>query len=223
MAVRCAACGRLSRDEAVCEWCRTEIPPEARRLTAPAPPPRAPAEETDSFGDPVASADEVALDIAGGNAAEGPDGAVDAISQEEARAAAAEVPEEVRAEDAAAEPIEPEAVVEETEQRLDRMTVVILGLILFQFLLTLYLGRFSSWWSVTGFLWVVVGYGVWQRESWALALPLVLFALDVGLLLFGVGPRERAGFFALTPLDFFLYLVRLTTWGLIWSMRDQLA
>src|SRR5262249_11695545 len=34
MAVRCAGCGRLSREESVCEWCRSEIPPEGRQMTA---------------------------------------------------------------------------------------------------------------------------------------------------------------------------------------------
>ena len=66
------------------------------------------------------------------------------------------------------------------------------------------------------------GYGVIERLSWSLALPLVLFTLDVALLLFGIGPRERAGFLSLAPFDFFLYLLRLVIWALIWRLQDQL-
>ena len=68
-----------------------------------------------------------------------------------------------------------------------------------------------------------VGYGVKERLSWALALPLVLFTLDVTTLLFGVGPRERAGFYDPVPMDFLLYLLRLVIWALIWPLRDELA
>jgi hypothetical protein len=105
---------------------------------------------------------------------------------------------------------------------MDRQTRVILALILLQLGLTLYLGGLS-WWSITGALWLVVAYGVIKRLDWVLALPLVLFTLDVALLLFGVGPRERAGFYAPASLDFLLILGRLGIWGLIWQMRDELA
>jgi hypothetical protein len=210
MAVRCLGCGRLSRDEAVCEWCRTEIPPEARRLTAAA------VESREADGGTASGAtDEVEEPGAS------PLAAVDTVSREEAQAAAA-VPEEERVQEVA-ETADPETVVEAIEQRQDRDTLVILLLILVQLALTLYLGRLTSWWSVTGILWLLVGYGVKERASWSLALPLVLFTLDVALLLFGVGPRERAGFPALAPLDFVLYLLRLVIWGLIWRLRDELA
>jgi len=101
--------------------------------------------------------------------------------------------------------------------------MVIGVLILIQLGLTLYLGQLSSWWSLTGVLWLLVIYGVKERLSWALALPLVLFTLDIAMLLFGVGPRERAGFYSLAPMDFFLLLFRLVIWGLIWRLRDELA
>jgi len=116
-----------------------------------------------------------------------------------------------------------EALTEEAGRQRDNATMVIWGLILLQLAFTLYLGQLSSWWSVTGVLWLLVGYGVKERLSWALALPLVLFTLDVAMLLFGIGPRERAGFFVLAPMDFFLYLLRLVIWALIWSLRDELG
>jgi hypothetical protein len=104
----------------------------------------------------------------------------------------------------------------------ENATKLMWALILLQLGLTLYLGRLSSWWSITGFLWLAVGYGVQARLAWALALPLVLFTLDVAMLLFGVGPRERAGFYSPAPMDFVLLLLRLGTWGLIWCLRDEL-
>jgi len=116
-----------------------------------------------------------------------------------------------------------EASVEEAERQRDNATMVIGVLILIQLGLTLYLGQLSSWWSLTGVLWLLVAYGVKERLSWALALPLVLFTLDIAMLLFGVGPRERAGFYSLAPMDFFLLLFRLVIWGLIWRLRDELA
>jgi hypothetical protein len=121
-----------------------------------------------------------------------------------------------------AESAAPEELAAPPEWYWDPDTRVILLLILLQFGLTLYLGRLSSWWSLTGLLWLVAGYGVIERLAWSLALPLVLFTLDMALLLFGVGPRERAGFFSLAPLDFFLYLLRLVIWALIWRLQDQL-
>jgi hypothetical protein len=115
------------------------------------------------------------------------------------------------------------AGAEETAGRWDGATRLIAGLILFQFVLTLYLGQLSSWWSLTGVLWLLVIYGVRERLSWSLALPLVLFTLDVAMLLFGVGPRERAGFYSPAPMDFLLLLLRLIIWGLIWRLRDELT
>ena len=116
-----------------------------------------------------------------------------------------------------------EVMVEEADRQRDNATMVIWALILLQLGLTLYLGQLSSWWSITGVLWLLVGYGVKERLSWALALPLVLFTLDIAMLLFGVGPRERAGFYSPAPMDFFLLLLRLVIWGLIWRLRDDLA
>jgi hypothetical protein len=43
------------------------------------------------------------------------------------------------------------------------------------------------------------------------------------LLLFGVGPRERAGFPDLGPLDFFLYVLRMGIWVMIWRLKEELA
>jgi hypothetical protein len=121
-----------------------------------------------------------------------------------------------------AESAAPEELAEPAPWYWDPDTRVILLLILVQFGLTLYLGRLSSWWSLTGCLWLVVAYGVVERLSWSLALPLVLVTLDVSLLLFGIGPRERAGFFSLAPLDCFLYLLRLVIWALIFGLRDEM-
>jgi hypothetical protein len=239
MAVRCAACNRLSRDEAVCEWCREEIPVEARQLAAARAGAREP-EDTESAatvltdaGAPVERDPEQVDASASGSAAPSapadrpssaaPDAAIDAVSREEARAAAGAIPEEEREADEVTEPVDAEAEIDAIEQRQDRDTLVILGLILVQLALTLYLGRLSSWWSVTGILWLLVGWGVKQREGWALALPGVLFALDIAFLLFGIGPRERAGLPAYAPLDFVLYVFRVVIWGLIWRLRDELA
>jgi hypothetical protein len=218
MAVRCPGCGRLSRDETVCEWCRSAIPPQAQRLAAAGA--RNPEEASGvSEGSGEASsgmAEPPTLrEVSESNA--------DAVSQREADAAAVDSADEDRVDGAPAEDAGGVAVVETVEVRQDRDTLVILALILVQWVLTLYLGRLSSWWSVTGFLWLLVGYGVWVRASWSLALPLVLFTLDVALLLFGVGPRERAGFPALAPMDFLLYLLRFVIWGLVWSLRDEMA
>jgi hypothetical protein len=148
---------------------------------------------------------------------------VERVPREEVTSAARTVPEEERAGDASAKAAEPVETLEEVEERQDRDTLVILLLILFQLALTLYLGRLSSWWSVTGILWLLVGYGVKERTTWALALPLVLFTLDIALLLVGIGPRERAGLPALVPLDFFLYLLRMGIWALIWRLRNELT
>jgi hypothetical protein len=209
MAVRCVACGRLSRDETVCEWCRAEIPPTAgRRATAVIE------EEEATGGAPAPAAPPAA--------------AVDAVSQPETLAAvpdqetATGEEEPGRSERDEAESATAEERVEPAPWHWDPDTRVILVLILLQFVLTLYLGRLSSWWSLTGFLWLVVGYGVVERLSWSLALPLVLVTLDVALLLFGIGPRQRAGFVSLAPLDFFLYLLRLVIWALIWRLQDQM-
>jgi hypothetical protein len=213
MAVRCAGCGRLTRDEWVCEWCRAEIPPEVRQMAAVG---------TATAGRGPAVGQEA-------SAPTGDPEAVETVSRQESAAAVAAVPSE-----ALADVGEPPAVVhgegdtaevrvEEPERQRDNATMVIWVLILLQFGLTLYLGQLSSWWSLTGFLWLLVGYGVKERLSWALALPLVLFTLDVAMLLFGVGPRERAGFYSPVPMDFFLLLLRLIIWGLIWRLRDELA
>jgi hypothetical protein len=209
MAVRCVACGRLSRDETVCEWCRTEIP-----LTAG---PRAAA---------VIEAEE-ATDSAQASLTP-PAAAVDADSRLQTPAAVPnpvtatgeEKPERLDPDEAESATVE--EWVEPRPWHWDPDTRVILLLILLQFGLTLYLGRLSSWWSLTAFLWLLVGYGVVERLSWCLVLPLVLVTLDVALLLFGIGPRERAGFFSLAPLDFFLYLLRLVIWALIWRLQDQM-
>jgi hypothetical protein len=239
MAVRCATCGRLSRDEAVCEWCREEIPAEERQLAAARvgalgmTEPAGGAASMLVVRPPRETAPEQAHASVAGSAAtlpagaspsvEQPDAAVDAVSREEARAAAATVPEEERETDEVAALVDPDAQIEAIERRQDRDTLVILVLIMLQLALTLYLGRLSSWWSVTGILWLLVGWGVKERAGWALALPGVLFALDVAFLLFGVGPRERAGFAAFAPLDFFLYVLRVAIWGFIWRLRDELA
>jgi hypothetical protein len=207
MAVRCWGCGRLSRNQSVCEWCHEAIPAEGLRRASVA---GAGSEEAS----PVATVSTEQRTSATGVA-------VEEISRDEAAVAAADVPEEDRAEDAE-ETADPEAIVLATETRVDQQTRAILLLILLQFGLTLYLGGLS-WWSITGVLWLVVGYGVREQYSWALALPLVLFTLDVALLLFGIGPRERAGFYAPASLDFLLILLRLGIWALIWRLRDELA
>jgi hypothetical protein len=209
MAVRCVGCGRLSRDETVCEWCRMEIPLTAGHRAAAvieaeeaaesaAPPLTPPAAAADAEPRPETPA---AVPGPGTTMGEGETG---------------------RAERDEAESATTEEWVEPTPWHWDPDTRVILLLILLQFGLTLYLGRLSSWWSLTGFLWLLVGYGVVERLSWSLALPLVLVTLDVALLLFGIGPRERAGFISLAPLDFFLYLLRLVIWALIFRLRDQM-
>jgi len=206
MAVRCWGCGRLTRNEVVCEWCREAIPAEARRR-----PPMAGSE-----GDETGS---LAYAVAEPRAA-APGVTVDEVSREEAAVAAAAVPEEDRVEDEEADP-EPESILMEAEAGMDRQTQVILLLILLQFGLTMYLGGLS-WWSITGLLWLAVAYGVKEQYSWALAMPLVLFSLDVALLQFGIGPRERAGYVP-ASMDFVLILLRLGIWALIWRLRDELA
>src|SRR5437868_12613396 len=205
MAVRCAGCGRLSRDEAVCEWCRAEIPPEVRQMAAAGVAGRAAAVGQDVA---VRTADPAAVDAVSRQEAAG----VAAGVRPEAEANGEEPPVVVDGEGSVAE-----VAVEEAERQRDNATMVIWGLILLQLGLTLYLGQLSSWWSITGVLWLLVGYGVKERLSWALALPLVLFTLDIAMLLFGVGPRERAGFYSPAPMDFFLLLFRLLIWGLIWG------
>jgi hypothetical protein len=238
MAVRCTECDRLSRDEAVCEWCGEEIPVEERQLAAA----RAGGRETGGSAasavvladdDRRAEADQEPVDSGAGSTSASPvtgrtpaaasGSPADAVSREEARAAAAAVPDEEREADEVAAAVETEPEIEAIERRQDRDTLVILVLILVQLAITLYLGRLSSWWSITGILWLLVGWGVKQREGWSLALPGVLFALDIAFLLFGIGPRERAGLPDFAPLDFFLYVLRLTIWGLIWRLRDELA
>jgi hypothetical protein len=205
MAVRCAGCGRLSRDERNCEWCQVEIPPDVRRMAAVALGARGAGAEVQGAGRVVAAgpADTAAREAAAGAAPE-------------PEAAAGDRP---IAADTVVSPAElPAAVL----RQQDNAAKVIWALILLQLGLTLYLGHLSSWWSITGFLWLAVGYGVQERLAWALALPLVLFTLDVAMLLFGVGPRERAGFYSPAPMDFVLLLLRLGTWGLIWCLRDEL-
>src|SRR5712692_7727215 len=109
MAVRCPGCGRLSRDETMCEWCRTEIPPAARRFTAAAA-----AGAGTAAGEPSTRVPD-------------PE-AVDAVSRQEAAEIAAEVRREAEA--AAEEPLKPvdgetvaaEALVEEAELRRDNAT-----------------------------------------------------------------------------------------------------
>ncbi len=226
MAVRCPGCGRLSRDESVCEWCRFEIPPETRRpasTTGRHPEGEDPPELKSASGAGEGPGEVSSLAVQTPTVREASETDAEAISRREAEAAAAVLTEEDREEETAAAAVDPAVMVEAVEVRQDRDTLVILALILVQLVLTLYLGRLSSWWSVTGLLWLLVGYGVWVRASWSLALPLVLFTLDVALLLFGVGPRERAGFPALAPMDFLLYLLRLVIWGLIWRLRDEMA
>src|SRR5262249_3333122 len=154
-----------------------------------------------------------------GSARAGAPGAVDEISRPEAAGAVAGAATASRdahdgePPEAAGGPGAPaEAKVEEAERQRDNATMVIGVLILIQLGLTLYLGQLSSWWSLTGVLWLLVSYGVKERLSWALALPLVLFTLDIAMLLFGVGPRERAGFYSPAPMDFFLLLFRLVIW-----------
>jgi hypothetical protein len=228
MAVRCPNCDRLSRDESECEWCRKPIPAEARQMAARAAggegsnPSAAETVSVAATVEPVPAASTAAALPTSDGPPRADDSGVDAVSREEARTAAAAVPEAERADDALAEAVEPESL-EEVEKRQDRDTLVILLLIMFQLALTLYLGRFSSLWSLTGILWLVVGYGVKERYSWSLALPLVLFAVDIALLLFGVGPRERAGLPYFVPLDFFVYALRLFIWALIWRLRDEMA
>jgi hypothetical protein len=229
MAVRCPSCSRLSRDEGVCEWCRKPIPEEARRIAA-----RAAGEEgvgsalsdpqpTAAVAEPGTAGLSATADVPHGEAPrQENDAEVDAVSREEARAAAAAVPEAEREEDDEAEAVEPETL-EAVEERQDRDTLVILVLIMVQLALTLYLGGLSSWWSLSGIAWLVVGYGVKERASWSLALPLLLFTIDVALPLFGIGPREQAGLPFFIPLDFFLYALRLLIWGLIWRLRDEMA
>ena len=212
MAVRCLACGRLSRDEMVCEWCRTLIAPAGRRPAA--------------MG--TVEAAEEARGAALPHSPQAPPEAMVSGSREEAMAATGEGVAETEEDEpglaarGAEESAAPDELAEQANWYWDPDTRVILLLILLQSGLTLYLGRLSSWWSITGFLWLVVGYGVIERLSWSLALPLVLFTLDVALLLFGIGPRERAGFLSLAPLDFSLYLLRLVIWALIWRLQDQL-
>jgi hypothetical protein len=212
MAVRCVTCGRLSRDEIMCEWCHLAIPPAARPLAATGP------VEAGEEKAPAASlASLPPSPSAAGDAGVRPGMAAVGSAATEGREDKAG-----EAEREAAERAGPEELAEPPVWYWDPDTRVILPLILLQFGLTLYLGRLSSWWSLTGFLWLVVAYGVVERLSWSLALPLVLFTLDVALLLFGVGPRERAGFISLAPFDFFLYLLRLVIWALIWRLQDQL-
>ena len=208
MAVRCLTCGRLSRDEVACEWCQAEIPAPAGLRVA-----------GDATGreDAASGAALAAIPAPGLVGAPSAEAAVAAGPVAGSGAAA-----ESSAEVGSTESAEPEEGVELPLWHWDNDTRWILALILLQFGLTLYLGRLSSWWSVTGFLWLVVGYGVVERFAWSLALPLVLFTVDVALLLFGIGPRQRAGFLSLAPLDFFLYLLRLVIWALIWRLQDQL-
>jgi len=227
MAVRCPHCSRLSRDETVCEWCRVEIPSEARPSAAART--GTEAAEGDTLA-PTSGANQAAVSaevpLSETQSALGDGGTeevVETVPREEVTSAARTAPDEARAEDATGGAAEPVVTLEAVEERQDRDTLVILLLILFQLALTLYLGRLSSWWSVTGVLWLLVGYGVKERATWALALPLVLFTLDIALLLFGIGPRERAGLPALVPLDFFLYLLRMGIWALIWRLRDELT
>ena len=206
MAVRCAGCGRLSRDEVVCEWCRAEIPPAAGRFTA-----------IEAGGVAAATAPQSsprALFPNGGHEAAAVAGAARRIAEPETE----EPSPPGNGEDAVAVEF-----ADEVDWRRDKATLAILLLILLQLGLTLYLGRLSSWWSLTGILWLVVGYGVKERLSWALVLPLVLFTLDVAMLLFGLGPRERAGFYSPAPMDFLLYLLRLVNWALIWwRLREEM-
>jgi hypothetical protein len=202
MTVRCPNCDRLSRDEVVCEWCRAGIPPEARHAAKSEV-----AEEGE--GDLVAGASVALADD------ESAPSGVGVEEQPLAPPATGEAEAEVGV-------LEELTAVEELEERQERDTRVIFWLILAQLALTLYLGRLS-WWSATGFAWLVVAYGVKEREMWALALPLVLFTLDIALLLFGIGPRERAGFPDLGPLDFLVYVLRMGIWVMIGRLKDELA
>ncbi len=232
MAVRCVQCGRLSRNEAACEWCRAEIPAEARQLAAARSGGRAaqrasPSHETiapatRSDGSEQADAPQAVIapqhwsDLLDGDAPT----PVDAEAPTEENAAHGVVNEEPDF----YEPlmVDADASGETGVADTDRATRAIGLLILLQLGLTLYLGGFS-WWSLTGFLWLGVVWGVRERATWSMALPLVLFSLDVALLLFGVGPRERAGFPALTTLDFLLIVMRLGIWALIWRLREEMA
>jgi hypothetical protein len=209
MAVRCAGCGRLSRDERNCEWCAAEIPPEVRRMAAVALGARGAGARVGGAGRVVAS------------------DPVETAVREEERAAAVEAPpeREVAAGDgtiAGDTAVSAAELPAEIVRQQENATKVVWALILLQLGLTLYLGQLSSWWSLTGFLWLAVGYGFQEHFAWALALPLVLFTLDVAFLLFGIGPRERAGFYSPALMDFLLLLLRLATWGLIWHWRDEL-
>src|SRR5437762_13588505 len=130
MAVRCAGCGRLTRDEMVCEWCRAEIPPEVRQMAAVG---------TATAGRGPAAGQEPSA------RAGGPEN-VDTVSREEAAAAAARVPPEAAGEPPAAhgDSDTAEARVEEADRQRDNATMVIWVLILLQLGLTLYLGQLSS-------------------------------------------------------------------------------
>jgi hypothetical protein len=226
MAIRCVGCGRLSRDEARCEWCEAEIPVEARQMAAARGLTRDRAHRSPAATASPAGARREHGPRAGTRALPEDDLATapltpEGVSRAETAHAAAPVAGQTEAEDRESEALE--AVAPAIAAGPDRETRIIALLILVQFVLTLYLGHQSFWWSLTGWLWLLVLYGVRERAAWSLALPLVLFTLDVSLPLFGIGPRQRAGFALLAPMDMVLYVLRLGIWYLIWCLRDELA
>jgi hypothetical protein len=195
MAVRCSGCGRLTRGEVTCEWCGADIAAAPRPAAAP---------DLEAEKGGAVKPTSQATGVAGASAGRG-EAADDTLLESQEGDG---------------------AIVEELAPAgpwyRDNFTLTILLLILVQFALTLYLGRLATWWSITGFLWLLVGYGVVARLSWSLALPLVLFTLDVALLLINIGPREGAGLFSVGPMVFLLYLLRLGIWALIWPLREEM-
>src|SRR4051812_34804521 len=133
MAVRCPHCRRLSRDEAVCEWCRVEIPSEARPSAAEGDPPAPPSGADQA----VASVEEPLSETQGALGDGGTEEVVEAVPREEGTSAAGPLSDEGRADDATTEAGEAGVTLEEVEERQDRDTLVILLLILFQLALTL--------------------------------------------------------------------------------------
>jgi hypothetical protein len=105
---------------------------------------------------------------------------------------------------------------------IDRDTLPVLLLILVHVVVSTARGGLTLY-SLPIVLWLVVGAGVVLRESWSLALALLLVCLEVTFALFGIAPDSVRGLPAWSPIDFLLVLLRIVTGFLILRMRDQFS
>jgi hypothetical protein len=107
------------------------------------------------------------------------------------------------------------------ERGIDRDTVPILLLILVHVVVSL--GRAGlTLYALPIVLWFGVGAGVVIRQTWSLALALLLVCLELAFALFGIAPRTVQGLPSWAPIDFVMIAARIVTGLMIWRLQDQL-